>query len=137
MQRPRSREARSPVRGKVAVTSQKRRPGSTTSRIRPAGFRTARRLPGRISFVVQGTSSESLLYDVNDVTVACFDKTGSFAGHNPYDCDKDCFNNGLGADFFKGRLTFVHYSVALNGESDGLKLLTDKYGKPNEHYESE
>jgi hypothetical protein len=76
-------------------------------------------------------------YDVNDVTVACFDKTGSFAGHNPYDCEKDCFNDGLGAGFFKGRLTLVNYSVALNGESDVLKLLTDKYGKPNEHYNSE
>lgn len=137
MQRPRSREARSPVRGKVAVTSQKRRPGSTTSRIRPAAFELRGDYLGESLSSFKERHPKVYCYDVNDVTVACFDNTGSFAGHNPYDCDKDCFNSGLGADFFKGRLTFVHYSVALNGESDVLKLLTDKYGKPNEHYESE
>jgi hypothetical protein len=71
----------------------------------------------------------------SDVEVECKDPSASFAGHMPYiwlEKPGDCFGCGLAADFFRGKLTFIGYTVSnAEGGGDVLALLTEKFGKPS------
>ena len=82
-------------------------------------------------------------YDTSDTVVTCKQPDASFAGHNPYiyyEHEGDCLNCGLGAEFFKGRLTFISYNVsnALGYPHESVfDLLTAKFGKPTSHSNDE